>query len=143
VRGEWGAVAAVEQETIRAVVEAYAAGTIELPRPDKKTPGDRLRNAPHFKPGSSHDPCDHPYTAETLQEFLGFKGDAGLNRIKDTLNEVRPASAVTLTTGGAGGRADEPARLVLSLVCQCLVGQFALRAYKRVQIPGPAKLRST
>jgi len=30
----------------------------------------------------------HPYTAETIQTFLGFKGDAGLNRIKDTLNAM-------------------------------------------------------
>jgi hypothetical protein len=35
------------------MVEAYAAGTIELPGPNKDTTKDRLRNAP--KPGASHE----------------------------------------------------------------------------------------
>lgn len=83
-RAEWGAVAAVEQETVRAVVEAYASGTIELPKPGSQ--GGKTRNAPSFV--FSHGSCEKPYTAETVQEFLGFKGDAGLNRIKDTLNAL-------------------------------------------------------
>jgi hypothetical protein len=88
------------------VVEAYAAGTIELPQPEKVTSKDRLRNAPSFamQEKGSHDPCDHPYTAETIQEFLGFKGDAGLNRIKDTLN------ALALIEGGTQARVDRRRR---------------------------------
>jgi hypothetical protein len=72
--------------TVRAVVEAYAAGTIELPK--AKGREDQMRHAPHFTPGLAHGSDASPYTAETIQEFLGFKGDAGLNRIKDTLNAL-------------------------------------------------------
>ena len=69
------------------MVEAYAAGIVELPPPDKKTAADRLRHAPRFTPGSSADSSRFiPDTAETIQDFLGFRGDAGLNRINDTLN---------------------------------------------------------
>ena len=61
------------------MVEAYAAGTIELPK--AKGREDQMRHAPRFTPGLAGDPpASHPYTAETIQEFLGFKGDAGLNR---------------------------------------------------------------
>jgi len=74
--------AIIEQETIRAVIKAYAAGTIKLSKPDKKSRADQVRNAPDFTPGCAHGSDAHPYTAETIQEFLGFKGDAGLNRIR-------------------------------------------------------------
>lgn len=88
-RIEWGASAAVEQETVRAVVEAYSMGVIALPKPGKDTPKTKLRNAPSFCQGRpSHDPCERPYTAETIHTYLGFKDDAGLNRIKDTLNAL-------------------------------------------------------
>ena len=52
-----------------AATEAYAAGTIQLPQPPKNTDTKRVRYAPHFNPGSSHDPCDLPYTAETIQSL--------------------------------------------------------------------------
>lgn len=90
-RQEWGAAAAFEQETIRAVVEAYGAGTINLPRPKRDTPKSALRVAPHFAQigkGRSLEPNERTYTAETLQDYLGFKEQQGLVRIKDTLNAL-------------------------------------------------------
>jgi hypothetical protein len=48
---EWDSSALVEQETIRAIVEGYAAGRIKLPRPDKKTPRNNIRYAPSFQIG--------------------------------------------------------------------------------------------
>lgn len=42
--------AAIAHETIRAVVKAYAAGLIELPKPSKDTRRNFLRYAPSFVP---------------------------------------------------------------------------------------------
>jgi hypothetical protein len=88
-RQEWGASAAVEQETIRAVVEAYAAGAIALPKPARFGNTKHLRYAPSFVVGGgSGDSPELPYNAETIQQFLGFKNENGLVRIKDTLNAL-------------------------------------------------------
>jgi hypothetical protein len=71
---EWGHSTEVEQETVRAVVEAYGEDVIELPRPAKKT--SELRFAPSFTVADADARTSgdaHPYTAETLGEFLGWK----------------------------------------------------------------------
>ena len=58
---EWGTSAWVELETIRATIDAYGKGLIELPKVPKTTRlNDRL--------GSD----DHPYTRSTVAEFLGW-----------------------------------------------------------------------
>src|SRR5205085_8309072 len=48
---EWGTSASVEQETIRAVVEAFAEGLIELPPVSKDIQKSNIRYAPSFTPG--------------------------------------------------------------------------------------------
>lgn len=74
---EWDTSAAIEQESVRAVVLAYGDGTIQLPAPDPKTPLDRLRFAPSFTLGGD-DPNAHldhgrrRYTAPTTAQFLGW-----------------------------------------------------------------------
>jgi hypothetical protein len=68
---EWGANAAIEQETVRAVKTRS-----NCPKPDSKTIHNQLRYAPGFKPDGQHAPHSsgpHPYTLETLEEFLGWK----------------------------------------------------------------------
>ncbi|MEK6277745.1 MAG: ParB/RepB/Spo0J family partition protein [Actinomycetota bacterium] len=73
---EWGTSASVEQETVRAVVEAYAEDQIGLPPPTgTKT---QTRYAPSFIPGDP-DRADgaHPYTAQTVAEFLGWVKPTG------------------------------------------------------------------
>src|ERR1019366_2674698 len=42
---EWGTSAVIEQETVRAIVEAYGAGEIEIPKPGLH---GVVRNAPYF-----------------------------------------------------------------------------------------------
>lgn len=70
---EWGTSAAIEHETVRAVVEAYAAGRIQLDPPAPDTSRHHLRYAPSFVMG---DPRLHggerPYTAKTVGRFLGW-----------------------------------------------------------------------
>ena len=79
---EWGHDASIELETVRAVVLAYAEGKIGLSSPSKKTSDHQLRYAPGFcfenqvvagcaHRGRAHRDKSHPYTAMTVQMFLG------------------------------------------------------------------------
>jgi nitrogen regulatory protein PII len=74
---EWGTSAAIEHETIRAVVEAYAEGQIELSPPSAKTNASQLRYAPSFIPDADRTGGPHPYTAQTLADFLGWLKPGG------------------------------------------------------------------
>jgi ParB-like nuclease domain len=75
---EWGTSASIEQETVRAVVEAFADGKIELPPP---TQGAReIRYAPSFVVSPEViAQREHPYTIRGVATFLGWtkpNGDA-------------------------------------------------------------------
>ena len=75
---EWGTTASVEHETIRAVIEAYSDGKIELPAPDPSTSKSLIRWAPSFVPGDGGEPAPHrPYTAQTLAAFIGWLDASG------------------------------------------------------------------
>ncbi len=74
---EWGTSAVVEHETVRAVVEAYAEGRIELPPPGRGTSA-HLRYAPSFVAGDApRARAEHPYTGKTLAGFLGWVSPSG------------------------------------------------------------------
>lgn len=91
---EWHTSSAVEQETIRAVVLAYAAGKIELATP-KRTDKKHLRYAPHFTRGMT---CEEgsevrPYTDQTVADFLGWTYPNGQpsHRIRNALHVLEAA----------------------------------------------------
>lgn len=63
---EWTSSAAIEQETIAAVVRAYGAGKIALSPPNGRH--DQVRHAPSYLTRS--DGSSHPYTKETIAGFL-------------------------------------------------------------------------
>jgi len=69
-REEWSHDVSVEQETVRAVVEALGQGDIELPAPNKKTPHNVIRYAPSFIRGADVPDAsgEHPYSAEAAAE---------------------------------------------------------------------------
>jgi ParB-like chromosome segregation protein Spo0J len=70
---EWRTSAVVEQETVRAVVEAYAAGKITLPEIPKDTKKTVIRHAPSYVQGEENgDLQERPYTATAIAEFLGW-----------------------------------------------------------------------
>ncbi len=79
---EWEHSAEIEQETVRAVIEAYRAGLIELPKPDRNR--DRSLSATVK---------DKPYTAETIAEFLGWK----VWKVETALKAIRAIEAGTVT----------------------------------------------
>lgn len=80
---EWGTSAAVEHETVRAVVEAYGEGKIELPPVAPDAAPRYIRDAPSFvagrEPGAR--PA-HPYTARTVGQFLGWMSPSGATQDK-------------------------------------------------------------
>lgn len=73
---EWETNAAVIQETVRAVVEAYGEGLITLPTVSEKANKGQLRFAPSFvlaQEESERASRPHrPYTAQTVGEFIGW-----------------------------------------------------------------------
>ena len=76
--GDVGATSSrIEQETVRAVVYAYADGKIELEKPKTEGTGvKRLRIAPRFIPVIFKDIKNKPdpkvYNAESIARFLGW-----------------------------------------------------------------------
>lgn len=62
---EWGSSAAVEHETVRAVVKAYADGRIELEQPAKDVRQEAIR----YVAGAR---TRRPYTAHTIAAFVGW-----------------------------------------------------------------------
>lgn len=69
---EYRTLAAVEQETIRAVVQALADGRITIPPPPARSPF--VYYAPSFIPGErlGDDRPPVPYTRESIAKFLGW-----------------------------------------------------------------------
>ncbi|MHC4181514.1 MAG: ParB/RepB/Spo0J family partition protein, partial [Planctomycetota bacterium] len=78
---EYGTSATVEQETIRAVVDAYAAGKIELEAPAVGKKGSKsVRYAPSFRVGhlfNDDKKMAKPYNAESIARFLGWMTPGG------------------------------------------------------------------
>ena len=73
IQEEWGTSAWVGQETIRAVVEAYGEGKIELLPPNPNASAHHIRYAPSFCTGNRPAPGpDTPYTALSVSQFLGW-----------------------------------------------------------------------
>lgn len=69
----FGTSSAVEQETVRAVVEAAAKGTIKLEEPPADTHKPNLRYAPSFVPGQElAGGAGVAYTTQSIGKFLGW-----------------------------------------------------------------------
>jgi len=63
----------VEHETVRAVIEAYDAGIIDLGEVPRDTPTHQIRHAPSFVQGDvTPDREPRPYTAKMVAAFLGW-----------------------------------------------------------------------
>ena len=71
---EWKSSASVDHETVRAVVQAYADGRIELGTVPTKA-NRSVRHAPSFAIGSSSAMDQKPYTASSIAAFLGWDHD--------------------------------------------------------------------
>lgn len=88
---EWSGTAEVVLETVSSVVQAYGEGRIELDAVPEKTSHDRLRYAPSFVQGDGRaGRNDHPYTAQTVSDFLGwsYKDGQPSKRVKYALRAL-------------------------------------------------------
>jgi len=94
---EWGHDASIELETVRAVVLAYGDDKIGLSSPNKKTRDNQLRHAPGFcfenqinklcaGSNPAHIKRTHPYTSETVKEFLGRT--MSIEKVKSSLQAL-------------------------------------------------------
>lgn len=76
---EWGSSATIEHETVRSVVQAYADGRIGLAAPPAEN-RRYWREAPSFRVANERSedfrPL-HPYTANTVADFLGWNEPSG------------------------------------------------------------------
>jgi chemotaxis protein histidine kinase CheA len=80
---EWGTSAAVEMETVRAVIGAYGSGRIRLPQPSPQTPGKLIRYAPSFAmPDVPQTSGEHPYTLQTVAAYIGWLRPDGTLKTK-------------------------------------------------------------
>ncbi len=70
---QWGALVSIEHETVKAVIEAYAQGIIQLPKLSLKTPKTKIRYAPSFSFDVPSPTTEHPYTAPMIAEFKGSR----------------------------------------------------------------------
>ena len=121
---EWGTSSIVEQETIRAVVQAYADGKVELPkvkRIDRET-----RNAPGFcRLGDRLNDIkpNRPYTAESIARFLGWMcGDQVSPRVRNALLVLETAESLNapeeiaaITTGLSTDKAKEAVQKIKNI----------------------------
>ncbi|KKL69852.1 hypothetical protein LCGC14_2110780 [marine sediment metagenome] len=94
---EWATSSSIEQETVKAVVNAYADGWIELPEVKNPECGGGLRNAPGFQQATfkeikSWDQPLKPYNAESIARFLGWmSGDQVSPRVRNALGILEAA----------------------------------------------------
>jgi hypothetical protein len=102
---EFGTNAQVEQATIRAVVEAYAEGKIELEKPkgEGKDSGLRnVRNAPSFLPARNQfndlKLVPKPYNAESIARFLGWWSGDQVSLGTSSSQGGTPGFLVTMVT---------------------------------------------
>ena len=110
---EWGTSAVIEQETVHAVVQAFADGKIKLGKVAAKTPANHLRYAPSFIAGDVRATSpEHPYNAQTVAEFLGWTEHSGAaqRKVNDALTALemmerktaKPSQFKGLRTSEAG-----------------------------------------
>jgi hypothetical protein len=90
-------------ETVRAVVQAFAAGKISLELPNERTNASHIRNAPYFTHAADAPPAraQHPYTAQTVAKFLGWVKSDGeaQSRVRDALAALELIEAGLIPEG--------------------------------------------
>jgi hypothetical protein len=114
---EFGTNAGVERETIRAVVQAYADGKIQLERPGDKVPLKSVRSAPSFRPGGhvvkDLNDIAKPYTAWSVARFLGWmSGDQPSPRVRNALDVLEAEEARLVTKQNLEGLTSDQAGAV-------------------------------
>lgn len=105
---EWGTSAVVEQETVRALVEAFAAEQVKLPPMTRKETD--VRYAPSFShdKGSAFARTHFPYTNKQIAEFLGWNA----TKVGHTLRALELVEAGILADSDFEGLSTKAAEAV-------------------------------
>jgi hypothetical protein len=138
---EWGTSAAVEHETVRAVVEAYSEGRIELPAPGRTTHA-QLRYAPSFAAGDALVARrEHPYTGQTLAEFLGWLQPSGVaqDKVHDALAALQFVDEGILKESDFEGLTTKEAQAVIVQARQAKAAREAAARVHRQQAEEAAR----
>ena len=108
---EWGHDASIERETIRAVVNAFAADRIDLTKPGSTVSKNKLRFAPSFCFGVGEGRQDRPYTADTINGFLS--GTMSSRTIQYTLQALCLMEQGHLSEDDLGGLSSSECRIAV------------------------------
>jgi hypothetical protein len=148
---EWGHDAAVERETVRAVVEAYAEDRIALPEPPRDTPHDKLRFAPGFcfgindisRRSTNSVKRPKPYTGDAIIGFLG--GTLGNNAVQYALRALCLIEQGHLTEAQLTGMTSSEARVIVDETNRAIkhaesIRKDAEREAKRAATPTQEKM---
>lgn len=107
---EWGTVSSVEHETVRSVVEGFAAGHWDLGEIDPSTKNTQRRYAPGFTQGDvARGGGSRPYTGIQVAAFLGW----GLNKVQNALNALELIEEGILKETAFDGLGSKDAEAVL------------------------------
>jgi len=121
---EWNHDAAIERETIKAIIKAAAAGMIKLPKLAPTTREDQVRYAPSFCFGKQAamrsacnlpadiEPAYVPYTADTIVGFLS--GTMTVDTVKYTLRALCLIEEGHLKEDQLAGLTSSQARVVVN-----------------------------
>lgn len=123
----WNSCASVEQESLRAVVEAYGSGRIELPHPGGGH--SQHRHAPSFQIGeTSGADLRSPYSAGTLAEYMGWDQ----TKVEGTLNALELVEKRILTEKDYGDLSTTQARaLTREIRYLTATGEILAAAYQK------------
>lgn len=94
---EWGHDVTIDLETVRAVVQAFADGKIELGKPQSRR--DQWRYAPSFRQAEQGGAGTAAYTATQVADFIGWE----ITLAKNTLQALECIEARTLREGDLKG----------------------------------------
>lgn len=142
---EWSHSSKIEQETIRTVVEGFAASKLHLPVPAKHCDTNKLRFAPSFAMGEAKGSSPKlPYTVETICQYLNgkptpkdpeerakmswkfYKVEAALNALEMITSEVADESVFDdLTTKQADVVTTQMKRVIKETGDKKLAGNIA------------------
>ena len=102
-------------EGVKKTVEGYAEGLWELPKVSPKTPKSQIREAPRYTPVSADKVSAHPYTAETIAQFLGVqKRGAEVNKIKFALQALQAVDEKIISRKDIKGQTSKGAAAIVT-----------------------------
>ena len=101
-------------EGVKKVVEGYAEGSWDLPKPSRTKP-ERIRNAPKYATSTELGDVEKPYTATTIAMFLGVeKRITEVNKIKFALQALQAVEEKIIRRSDIKGQTSKGAAAIVT-----------------------------